>query len=204
MATLDSQTMESHSPQSPPLSPSRQNGEHHQNHTDSPILPPDHQGQPAAANSAQRASNVVAVAAEPQTQQLPSRPGPVRTPEPRPSQDRLNSYKDSTERSPSTPGHLAPFDWEEFEFRYEQALSDANRTEQELLEEFDQLVKYFNVWASAASVHDNERGVKRYEPPLHVHHVPLARTHNAPHLTLACIRLDCRHARGLSRLPSRV
>jgi len=88
----------------------------------------------------------------------------VKTPEPRNSKDRLNGHKALlTERSPSTPGHLPPFDWDEFEARYEAALSDSNRSEQELLEEFDLLVKYFNIWASAASVHDTERGVKRLQ-----------------------------------------
>ncbi|EPE02768.1 hypothetical protein F503_08531 [Ophiostoma piceae UAMH 11346] len=63
----------------------------------------------------------------------------------------------------SSPGHVPPFDWEEFEARYEQALTDMNGEEKELLEEFDQLVNYFNVWASAASAHDDERAVKRLQ-----------------------------------------
>ncbi|EOO00752.1 hypothetical protein UCRPA7_3649 [Phaeoacremonium minimum UCRPA7] len=87
----------------------------------------------------------------------------ARTPEPQMQQDRANGNKIDTERSPSTPGHLAPFDWEEFESRYEQALSDANQQEQDLLGEFERLVKYFNVWASAASAHDNERAHKRLQ-----------------------------------------
>jgi hypothetical protein len=72
----------------------------------------------------------------------PEAPPRVRTPEPRPPQDRINGrHNGTTERSPSTPGHLAAFDWEDFEARYEQALADANQQEQQLLEEFDQLVK---------------------------------------------------------------
>ncbi|KAG7292439.1 hypothetical protein NEMBOFW57_002474 [Staphylotrichum longicolle] len=86
----------------------------------------------------------------------------VKTPEPRHSKERLNGLKEG-ERSPSTPGHLAPFDWDEFEARYEEAFADADRQEQELLKEFEDLVKFFNVWASAASVHDTERGVKRLQ-----------------------------------------
>ncbi|KAK4454764.1 hypothetical protein QBC34DRAFT_140539 [Podospora aff. communis PSN243] len=88
---------------------------------------------------------------------------PIKTPEPRASKDRINSHKDLAERSPSTPGHLAPFDWDEFETRFDEALTKANGDEQELLKEFENLVKYFNVWASAASVHDAERGVKRLQ-----------------------------------------
>ncbi|KAK0630125.1 hypothetical protein B0T17DRAFT_506622 [Bombardia bombarda] len=87
----------------------------------------------------------------------------VKTPEPLTSRERMNGHKESTERSPSTPGHLAAFDWEEFEARYEEALADANNHEQELLEEFERLVRYFNVWAAAASVHDTERGIKRLQ-----------------------------------------
>ncbi|KAL2127213.1 hypothetical protein VTI74DRAFT_11083 [Chaetomium olivicolor] len=87
----------------------------------------------------------------------------VKTPEPRNSKESMNGQKSTAERSPSTPGHLAPFDWDEFEARYEEALADADRQEQELLKEFEDLVKFFNVWASAASVHDTERGVKRLQ-----------------------------------------
>ncbi|KAK4141874.1 uncharacterized protein C8A04DRAFT_38783 [Dichotomopilus funicola] len=89
----------------------------------------------------------------------------VRTPEPRQSKDRIiNGHRgDGSDRSPSTPGHLAPFDWEDFEARYEEALADADLQEQELLKEFEDLVKFFNVWASAASVNDTERGVKRLQ-----------------------------------------
>lgn len=107
----------------------------------------------------------------------------VKTPEPRNSKERINGLKEAADRSPSTPGHLAPFDWDEFEAHYEEAFADADRQEQELLKEFEDLVKvssnvrlgmaargpqltvlqFFNVWASAASVHDSERGVKRLQ-----------------------------------------
>jgi len=87
----------------------------------------------------------------------------LKTPEPRTSKERINGHRDAVERSPSTPGHLPPFDWEDFEARYEEAFADADRQEQELLKEFEDLVKFFNVWASAASVHDTERGVKRLQ-----------------------------------------
>jgi hypothetical protein len=120
------------------------------------------------------------MADDPFTQQQPGRRAQVKTPEPKTSNDRINGHKDTTATSPNTPGHLAPFDWDEFETRYEQALAEANNQEKELLEEFDRLVKvrvdcltlvchmlitfqYFNVWASAASVHDNERGTKRLQ-----------------------------------------
>ncbi|KAH9906487.1 hypothetical protein F4778DRAFT_726287 [Xylariomycetidae sp. FL2044] len=62
-----------------------------------------------------------------------------------------------------SPGHLVPFDWDDFEERYAKALQEADDEEQQLLEDFDRLVKYFNVWASASSTHDNERAVKRLQ-----------------------------------------
>ncbi|KAI1109404.1 hypothetical protein F5Y14DRAFT_432674 [Nemania sp. NC0429] len=74
------------------------------------------------------------------------------------------TQKRRSDRSEMTsPGHLAPFDWEEFEDRYEKALQEADEKEKEMLEEFAQLVKYFNVWASASSTHDNERATKRLQ-----------------------------------------
>ncbi|KAI0837571.1 hypothetical protein F5Y06DRAFT_304354 [Hypoxylon sp. FL0890] len=77
----------------------------------------------------------------------------TRTPEPQ---------KRRSDRSEmQSPGHLVAFDWDDFQNRYEKALQDADEQEKQLLEEFDSLVKYFNVWASASSAHDNERAVKR-------------------------------------------
>ncbi|KAI0015614.1 hypothetical protein F4780DRAFT_763324 [Xylariomycetidae sp. FL0641] len=79
----------------------------------------------------------------------------ARTPEP---QKRTSNRSDL-----QSPGHLAPFDWEDFEDRYEKALQAADADEKQLLEEFDNLIKYFNAWASASSSHDNERAVKRLQ-----------------------------------------
>lgn len=69
-----------------------------------------------------------------------------------------------SERSctPETPGgSLSPFDWDDLEVRFAQALADANKHEEELMAEFGALVKYFNIWASTASARDNERAAKR-------------------------------------------
>ncbi|KAL3958747.1 hypothetical protein ACCO45_006909 [Purpureocillium lilacinum] len=53
------------------------------------------------------------------------------TPEP------LNELQRAESDTPSTPGHLLPFDWDDFEG------------------------EYFRAWAAAASVHDDERAIKR-------------------------------------------
>lgn len=102
------------------------------------------------------------------------------TPEPRPEQLAMNNH--TSQATPSTPGLLSPFDWEDFQDRYEKALADADKEERAVLKEFDRLSKvcpshsyqihsrltipslqYFNVWASSASAHDNERAVKRLQ-----------------------------------------
>lgn len=52
------------------------------------------------------------------------------------------TQKRRSDRSEMTsPGHLAPFDWEDFEDRYEKALQEADEREKQMLEEFAQLVK---------------------------------------------------------------
>ncbi|RGP76235.1 hypothetical protein FLONG3_5363 [Fusarium longipes] len=83
--------------------------------------------------------------------------GNNRTPEPQ--VDRQTNNVDP----PGTPGVLEPFDWDEFEARYEAALRDADEQEREILKEADALSKYFKVWAAAASTHDDERAAKRLQ-----------------------------------------
>lgn len=124
---------------------------------ESPVLPPQQEQKIISSLSLEKMEEAQGSFPRPQGNRT------LKTPEPRDSKDRINSQKDLAERSPSTPGHLAPFDWDDFEARFEEALAKANDDEQELLDEFENLIKYFNVWASAASVHDTERGVKRLQ-----------------------------------------
>lgn len=63
--------------------------------------------------------------------------------------------------SNSSQGDLAPFDWEDFERRYRKALLDANKEEDMLLEDFENLAEVFGVWAQASSQDDNQRSMKR-------------------------------------------
>nr|WOD46670.1 hypothetical protein [Trichoderma atroviride] len=65
--------------------------------------------------------------------------------------------------TPNPPAVLGPFDWDDFEARYEKALMDADEQEREILKEAESLAKYFQVWSSAASAHDDERAVKRLQ-----------------------------------------
>ncbi|KAK6949479.1 hypothetical protein Daesc_009560 [Daldinia eschscholtzii] len=95
----------------------------------------------------------------------------TRTPEPQ--------KRRSNRSEMQSPGHIVAFDWEDFEDRYEKALQEADESEKQLLEEFDTLVKYFNVWASASSAHDNERAIKRSAipyPAMVVHDISVLRS----------------------------
>lgn len=85
----------------------------------------------------------------------------VKTPEPQTGNG--NTGRGPPEALLASPGRIPDFDWEEFRVQYEQALAQADEKEQALLRQFDGLVKYFNVWASAATAHDNERAVKRLQ-----------------------------------------
>jgi hypothetical protein len=150
--------------------------------TSSPPLPLDaadesQNKRPQSFKSSDTQSDV-ANANEMQVESKPKKSLPPQTitPEPRLDQQPMN-YQTNT---PSTPGIYHPFNWEDFEARYEKALSDADNHERELMDEFDRLVKvsrslflltvissdtsqYFNVWASSSSAHDNERAVKRLQ-----------------------------------------
>ena len=58
-----------------------------------------------------------------------------------PELQQRRSQRVSVQPSPSTPGRIAPFDWDDFEARYQKALAEADEKEKAILEEFDQLVK---------------------------------------------------------------
>ncbi|KAI1328874.1 hypothetical protein F5Y16DRAFT_367526 [Xylariaceae sp. FL0255] len=115
--------------------------------------------------------------AHPQASQgSPSRKQHMPKAEPNTSQNAINARRDRpgaqtpetqkrrSDRSVMTsPGHLNPFNWDDFNERYEKALQEADANEKQMLEEFERLVKYFNIWASASSSHDTERAVKRLQ-----------------------------------------
>lgn len=107
---------------------------------ESPIVPPQ-DTDPVTINEVQPTTLDAMAIDYPSQQQSSAHRAQVRTPEPQLSHDRAGGHREIAETSPSTPGHLPPFDWDEFESRYEQALAEANLEEQQLLEEFDQLVR---------------------------------------------------------------
>lgn len=147
-------------------------------------LPSPPSAQPAAEDEpeehAEKQSSEQNMESNPPQSRLP-RPASTRTPEPpasRPARIDSNhrpngrdhaiigsqaSHPFFPERSstPGTPSSLPDFDWDDLERRFEKALSQANQNEEELMAEFEALIKYFNVWASTASAHDNDRAIKR-------------------------------------------
>ncbi|KAL7791313.1 hypothetical protein V8C37DRAFT_403051 [Trichoderma ceciliae] len=80
----------------------------------------------------------------------------VKTPE-------ASAEQHSGRLTPNTPAVLGPFGWDDFEARYEKALLEADEQEREILKEAENLAKYFQLWSSAASAHDDERAVKRLQ-----------------------------------------
>ncbi|KKA30182.1 hypothetical protein TD95_001173 [Thielaviopsis punctulata] len=75
----------------------------------------------------------------------------------------MNDERSLPMSSPSSPGALPVFDWEEFEARYERALREADDKEREMLEEFERLAEYFGVWVSTSATVDNDRATKRLQ-----------------------------------------
>jgi hypothetical protein len=68
----------------------------------------------------------------------------VRTPEPRLTDGQgqiqaQNARHGPVIASPNTPGQLEPFDWDDFQARYTDALAEASREEQRLVDEYDKL-----------------------------------------------------------------
>ena len=86
----------------------------------------------------------------------------TKTPEPQTKGQRFDGPTDIND-SPGTPGTIPPFDWDDFEQRYKAAIEEASDNETKLLEEFDKLVQYFNVWAASARDHDADRAIKRIQ-----------------------------------------
>jgi len=132
-------------PVPPPLVPQPQSRER-----SLPAEPAQPEGEIVAALPT--SDDVIPDTQETQTQQpaqkQPSR-DELRTPEPQTQRPRANGHFAghylANQTSPSTPGHIPIFDWEDFEARYEKALADANGEETALLAEFDRLVKVRNL-----------------------------------------------------------
>ena len=102
-------TMEVASGQSSP--PPKTQQEPFDDKTESPILPPQQLKSTDAVRPPSPEKMEEVHLPQPKTQASRTQ---VKTPEPRNPKERIGNQKDFAERSPSTPGHLAPFDWDDF------------------------------------------------------------------------------------------
>jgi hypothetical protein len=109
--------------------------------TSSPQLPQSSAVESQNRLSGQEHTTTDEIASTEEMQVNTQKPKPLlpqtKTPEPRPDQQPMNNQA----QTPSTPGIYLPFNWDDFESRYEKALLDADSHERELLNEFDHLVK---------------------------------------------------------------
>lgn len=90
---------------------------------------------PPGNESDETVQGKVTIADQPKKQKAENK-----TPEPLPEQQ----HAAANVNTPSTPGVLPPFDWEDFDARYEKALREANEKEQRVLKEADNLSKVCN------------------------------------------------------------
>lgn len=130
------------SPQASPRGQRRSSGANNE----SPIIAPTEDRLPPELVDPTNADKMAIDTVDEPAARDPIRDRPlVKTPEPRlHAQDKAPTHRNSNniaERSPSTPGHLAPFDWEDFQARYRDTLAEASQQEQDLLREFNGLVK---------------------------------------------------------------
>ncbi|RKF60049.1 hypothetical protein OnM2_054049 [Erysiphe neolycopersici] len=56
---------------------------------------------------------------------------------------------------------LPDFDWDDFENRYTEGLQLLDKEETQVLDQFDQLMEMFFLWAQTGSTHETDRAVKR-------------------------------------------
>ncbi|KAK3054456.1 hypothetical protein LTR09_004725 [Extremus antarcticus] len=56
---------------------------------------------------------------------------------------------------------IEDFDWENHETRYHKKMDEFRNSENEIIDEFQSLCQYFNVWAQAGADHEVERSFKR-------------------------------------------
>ncbi|KAI9805398.1 MAG: hypothetical protein M1825_000649 [Sarcosagium campestre] len=56
---------------------------------------------------------------------------------------------------------LEPFDWEQFEVTFQEAIKEQDVAQKEIFEEFRDMSRFFGVWAQTAMYHETERAQKR-------------------------------------------
>ncbi|KAF2270582.1 hypothetical protein CC78DRAFT_563934 [Lojkania enalia] len=91
------------------------------------------------------------------------------------------SEADGTEDGSNPEDKITDFDWHDLEWRYHNAMRNCQQNEQQLLEEWRDLMSFFDVWASSGHEHETGRTYKRLKTRMaHVQHSEeeLERTRN--------------------------
>ncbi|GME40278.1 Zinc finger fyve domain-containing protein 19 [Neofusicoccum parvum] len=86
--------------------------------------------------------------------------------------EKLADAQAQTEEDELDPGQpLADFDWTELEARYHGAMKERNAEEQELFNEFERLMNFFQMWANTTTFHETDRTFTRLRTRMaHVQH----------------------------------
>ncbi|KAH0562107.1 hypothetical protein GP486_003199 [Trichoglossum hirsutum] len=93
--------------------------------------------------------------------QRPVKGDPRRQPRARGGSSFTHSSEDSTHLE-SHPKHpIEPFDWDEFEERFADAMGKIKEKEDLLYDEFNDMIQFFGTWLSTIDNHENERAYKR-------------------------------------------
>ncbi|KAL1636849.1 hypothetical protein SLS56_000943 [Neofusicoccum ribis] len=78
--------------------------------------------------------------------------------------EKLADAQAQTEDDELDPGQpLADFDWTELEARYHGAMKERNAEEQELFNEFERLMNFFQMWANTTTFHETDRTFTRMQ-----------------------------------------
>ncbi|KAI4123707.1 MAG: hypothetical protein LQ347_006050, partial [Umbilicaria vellea] len=81
--------------------------------------------------------------------------------DPQADMPRQSAQQNSQAESNDPKEPIDDFDWVELEKRFHSKMKECEHVEQEIYEEFNNLLEVFNAWASAISGHENDRAHKR-------------------------------------------
>ncbi|KAF2800058.1 hypothetical protein K505DRAFT_229634 [Melanomma pulvis-pyrius CBS 109.77] len=105
-------------------------------------------------------------------QELVSRPSSTDTERP-PSTQRVNQdaqndppseHEEVLENEESDPAaNIADFDWEELALRYHGDIRKCEGNEAELMQEWEELMNYFRIWAESGHAHETDRTFSRFQ-----------------------------------------
>ncbi|KAA6415890.1 MAG: hypothetical protein FRX48_00609 [Lasallia pustulata] len=116
----------------------------------------DNEGQGSGSPRHESAGNVSPAGSPPSSRTDVSRPNdpPLATPQ-------QTSQHDLPVEPIDLKDRIDDFDWDELEMRFQGKMAECKHVEEEIYKEFNNLLEVFNAWASAVSIHENDRASKR-------------------------------------------